>query len=121
MKPTDFDKIRENIEQRARDEELVELVTTSGPGRVFFEEMIKAYPDQFATPSPATQSPNQITPMSPAEAEAFGNTKMQFGKHSGSQIKNIDTDYLSFIASQSTFYRNLNRYLLTIESEVTND
>jgi hypothetical protein len=53
----------------------------------------------------------QDAPMTDAEASAFQQTEMPFGKHRGIKLVDIDAEYLSRLTDPSEFLVHIKRYV----------
>lgn len=60
----------------------------------------------------AVQASSALTPFTDAEARRYGNTPMVFGKHTGTLVCYVPTEYLEWLADSSReLWNNLHRYL----------
>ena len=56
---------------------------------------------------------NELAPLSDQASRVFGQTRMPFGKHSGTRVDDVDLGYLEFLADcdSTKFTLNLIRYV----------
>ena len=76
--------------------------------RRLLENVCAVIPPQY---HPTRVDRSDVVPMTREELREWEIKKMPFGKHEGTQVKNVPLDYLIWLDEQPDFRRELKRYL----------
>lgn len=93
-------------------DEIAKLKSAHGPDavKVFFGKLREVFAGELTV----TREPPPPKPMNDAEARAFEEEMMPFGKHKGTPIAEVELGYLDWIVEQpEDFKTKLSRYLLS--------
>lgn len=112
------DWLQHRIEGRKLAESHLELVSESAgelasdeARRSFWKAIVAGVPAEHL-PQAEPQGAPRPQPMNDAEARAFGDTVIPFGKFKGHRIDEVDLDYLLWLSEQKDeFKESLRRYV----------
>jgi uncharacterized protein (DUF3820 family) len=116
--------LEDNVKARELFKTIIEMIEEELKKTSVFVEhrfwkLLKKKAEEFI---PNETCKDRYTPMSNDEAVRFENEIMQFGKHKGDKIVDIDIEYFEWLDSQPDFRRELWRYLKSekIQKDIPN-